>query len=72
MKMSHLAFSASIEAVQQALVAHDYVAERSLATTIFLGLRMRRPLFLEGEPGVGKTKVAKVLARMLQVPLIRL
>lgn len=43
-----------------------------MATTIFLGLRMRRPLFLEGEPGVGKTKVAKVLARMLQVPLIRL
>ncbi len=62
----------SIEAVQQALAAHDYVAERSLATTIFLALRMRRPLFLEGEPGVGKTEVAKVLARMLQVPLIRL
>ncbi len=62
----------SIEAVQRALAAHDYVAERSLATTIFLALRMRRPLFLEGEPGVGKTEVAKVLARMLQVPLIRL
>ncbi|SHK56585.1 AAA family ATPase [Rhodothermus profundi] len=67
-----MAFPQSIEAVQQALAAHDYVAERSLATTIYLALRMRRPLFLEGEPGVGKTEVAKVLARMLQVPLIRL
>jgi len=70
--MSDVTFPESIEAVQQALAAHDYVAERSLATTIFLALRMRRPLFLEGEPGVGKTEVAKVLARMLQVPLIRL
>lgn len=67
-----MSFPQSIEAVQQALAAHDYVAERSLATTIYLALRMRRPLFLEGEPGVGKTEVAKVLARMLQVPLIRL
>ncbi len=70
--MSDGKFPESIEAVQQALATHDYVAERSLATTIFLALRMRRPLFLEGEPGVGKTEVAKVLARMLQVPLIRL
>ncbi len=70
--MSDGMFPESIEAVQQALAAHDYVAERGLATTIFLALRMRRPLFLEGEPGVGKTEVAKVLARMLQVPLIRL
>ncbi len=70
--MSDGKFPESIEAVQQALAAHDYVAERSLATTIFLALRMRRPLFLEGEPGVGKTEVAKVLARMLRVPLIRL
>lgn len=70
--MSDGKFPDSIEAVQQALAAHDYVAERSLATTIFLALRMRRPLFLEGEPGVGKTEVAKVLARMLRVPLIRL
>ncbi len=70
--MSDGKFPESIEAVQQVLAAHDYVAERGLATTIFLALRMRRPLFLEGEPGVGKTEVAKVLARMLQVPLIRL
>ncbi|AEN74269.1 ATPase associated with various cellular activities AAA_5 [Rhodothermus marinus SG0.5JP17-172] len=70
--MSDGKFPESIEAVQQALAAHDYVAERGLATTIFLALRMRRPLFLEGEPGVGKTEVAKVLARMLRVPLIRL
>ncbi len=62
----------SIEEIQQALDAHHYVAERGLATTLFLALKMGRPLFLEGEAGVGKTEVAKVLARMLDVPLIRL
>ena len=45
------------------LRAHDYVAERSLATALFLALKMERPLFLEGEAGVGKTEVAKVVAR---------
>ena len=49
-----------------------YFAERSLATSIFLALRLRKPLFLEGEPGVGKTQVGKVLARMLDTRLIRL
>jgi len=62
----------SIEAIQEALHAQHYVAERGLATTIFLALKMGRPLFLEGEAGVGKTEVAKVLARVLGVPLIRL
>ena len=50
----------------------NYIADRALATVIFLALRMGRPLFLEGEAGVGKTEVAKVLATMLDRPLIRL
>ncbi len=62
----------SIEDIQHALHAQHYIAERGLATTIFLALKMGRPLFLEGEAGVGKTEVAKVLARLLNVPLIRL
>jgi MoxR-like ATPase len=63
---------ATIEAVQAGLAAADYVASRALATTIFLALRMGRPLFLEGDAGVGKTEVAKVLAQSLERELIRL
>lgn len=62
----------SIEAVQNALEAQEYVAERGLATTLFLGLDMGRPVFLEGEAGVGKTEIAKVLSAALNAPLIRL
>ncbi|MDQ3249249.1 MAG: MoxR family ATPase [Chloroflexota bacterium] len=62
----------TIDQVQAALGANDYVADRSLATAIFLALKLQRPLFLEGEAGVGKTEVAKVLALLLQRPLIRL
>jgi MoxR-like ATPase len=51
---------------------HDYLADEGLATAIFLALRLGRPLFLEGEAGVGKTEVAKVLSRILETPLIRL
>ena len=54
------------------LTGADYVADRSLATVLFLSLRMRRPLFLEGEAGVGKTEIAKVLAEALGRRLIRL
>ncbi len=50
----------------------NYVADRALATVLFLALRMKRPLFLEGEAGVGKTEIAKVLASALGRPLIRL
>ena len=63
---------ASIDATEQLLAAHDYVADRQLATAVFLALKLRRPLFLEGEPGTGKTEIAKVLAAGLGAELIRL
>ena len=62
----------SIEAVLSLLEGADYVADRALATVLFLSLRLGRPLLLEGEPGVGKTEIAKVLAKMLGRRLIRL
>jgi len=62
----------SIDATQELLGAGDYVAERSLATSLFLSLTMQRPLFLEGEAGVGKTEIAKVIAQGLGKELIRL
>ncbi len=63
---------ATIEDVQKAMFAQNYIADRSLATTVFLALKRRKPLLLEGEPGVGKTEIAKVLAALLQTQLIRL
>ena len=58
--------------LRERLREHDYLADEGLATAIFLALKLRKPLFLEGEAGVGKTEVAKVLARILDTPLIRL
>jgi MoxR-like ATPase len=62
----------SIDETLALLAAADYVADRSLATAVFLALAMKRPLFLEGEAGVGKTEIAKVLAGALGRELIRL
>jgi MoxR-like ATPase len=62
----------SIDATAALLANADYVADRSLATAVFLSLRMGRPLFLEGEAGVGKTEIAKVLAASLGRKLVRL
>jgi MoxR-like ATPase len=62
----------SIEAIEQGFLARDYVADRSLATAVFLALELGRPLFVEGEAGVGKTELAKVLASVLETRLIRL
>lgn len=63
---------ASIDDTLKLLARADYVAERSLATAVFLSLKMGRPLFLEGEAGVGKTEIAKVLAHALGRRLVRL
>ncbi len=62
----------SIDETEAFLAGEAYVADRSLATVLFLALRMNRPLFLEGEAGVGKTEIAKVLAHGLGRKLIRL
>src|SRR5688572_1207062 len=62
----------SIDETQALLAAGEYVADRSLATSLFLSLAMKRPLFLEGEAGVGKTEIAKVIAQALGRELIRL
>jgi len=62
----------SIDATLQLLTGADYVADRPLATVLFLALKMGRPIFLEGEAGVGKTEIAKVLAATLGRRLIRL
>ncbi len=62
----------SVDAVAECLSAGGYVADRDLATVVFLALRLGRPLLLEGEAGVGKTEVAKVLASVLGRKLIRL
>ena len=63
---------ASVDATVDLLAAQDYVADRRLATAVFLALKLRRPLFLEGEAGVGKTEIAKVLAAALGRRLVRL
>jgi MoxR-like ATPase len=62
----------SVDDLQEALAARQYVARRELAVSTYLALKLKRPLFLEGEPGVGKTEVAKVLAAVLGTELIRL
>jgi MoxR-like ATPase len=63
---------ASIDATRDLLSSASYIADRALATVVFLALRMGRPLFLEGEAGVGKTEIAKVLSEALGRRLIRL
>ncbi len=63
---------ASVDAVIELLAAQNYVCDRRLATALFLALSLRRPLFLEGEPGVGKTELAKTLAQALDTALLRL
>ena len=62
----------SIDDLQSALREQLYIADRGLATAIYLALKLGRPLFLEGEAGVGKTEVAKVITRLLDADLIRL
>ena len=72
MSRAPLNIPGSIDALQEALGGEQYIAERGLAVPIYLALRLKRPLFLEGEAGVGKTEVAKVLSAALKTSLIRL
>jgi len=62
---------ASVDAVMALLAAENYVCDRRLATALFLSLKLQRPLFLEGEPGVGKTELGKTLAHCLGTMLLR-
>jgi len=62
----------SVQALTSALASVGYLAERRLATAVYLSLTLQRPLLLEGEPGVGKTELAKALACVLKRPLVRL
>lgn len=70
--MSDQALPTSIDDTIARLGALDYIADRQLATCVYLALKLQRPLFLEGEPGTGKTEIARTLAAMLGRPLIRL
>ncbi len=63
---------AEIQAMQEAMERNGYIAEPAIATAVFLAKEMRKPLLIEGDAGVGKTEVAKVLARILDTELIRL
>jgi MoxR-like ATPase len=67
-----MSFPTSVDGLEAALVDNDYIPERSLTVAIHLAIQMGRPLFVEGEPGVGKTEIAKVLAAMSGGDLIRL
>src|SRR4051795_2641461 len=62
----------TIDDLREALAAERYLTDEGLATVVFLALRIRRPLLVEGEPGVGKTELAKSLAAAAGVPLLRL
>src|SRR5262244_3048777 len=70
--MTKLGLPASVDETLNLLGAGNYIADRSLATALFLALSLRRPLFLEGEAGVGKTEIGKVLAQALGRRLVRL
>ncbi|HEX2542101.1 MAG TPA: MoxR family ATPase [Caldimonas sp.] len=69
--MTHPSQPTSVDGVLELLAKENYVADRRLATTVFLALTLKRPLFVEGEPGVGKTELAKTLATALSTTLLR-
>ncbi|MCB1844663.1 MAG: AAA family ATPase, partial [Halioglobus sp.] len=63
---------ASVEHIEQGFEAHGYICSRKIATAVFLAFQLRKPVLVEGPPGVGKTELAKTTALMLDTPLIRL
>jgi len=71
MNMSEVALPATVDEVIAGLAQRNYLCDRRLATALFLSLKLQRPLFLEGEPGVGKTELAKALSDWLSSPLLR-
>ena len=70
--MTSESYFESIEQVASELATAHYIADRALATVIFLAHRLQKPIFLEGEPGVGKTELGVVMARLFNTELIRL
>tara|TARA_R110002110_G_C13470513_1_gene720822 strand:+ start:59018 stop:59965 length:948 start_codon:yes stop_codon:yes gene_type:complete len=63
---------ASVEAIEQGFESHGYICSRKIATAVFLAFQLRKPILVEGPPGVGKTELAKTTAELLDSPLIRL
>jgi len=63
---------ASVEAIEQGFESYGYICSRKIATAVFLAFQLRKPVLVEGPPGVGKTELAKTLAQLLDTPLIRL
>ena len=61
-----------VDDIQHHLDKHQYIADRALSTSLFLALKLKKPIFLEGEPGVGKTEIGKVLSKIMNTDLIRL
>lgn len=67
-----ISLPSTVDALVESLAAQNYVCDRRLGTALFLALKLQRPLFLEGEPGIGKTELAKTLAQSLQTSLFRI